>query len=133
MPNKITPPKPQPRQVEPEDVKRGMNFEHLGILWEVISVRPDGISNYFRARAWMVPAGYSDCELKLDVNLSNQFKWLEPQKESMTPSQMGKKSAAAMTPAERSARAKKASTAARKKYGVDRMKKVRAGKTFKKN
>jgi hypothetical protein len=48
----------------------------------------------------------------------------------MTPSQMGKKSAAAMTPAERSARAKKASNAARKKYGKDRMKQVRAGKTF---
>jgi hypothetical protein len=51
-------------------------------------------------------------------------------KPTMTPSQMGKKSAAAMTPAERSARAKKASNAARKKYGKDRMKQVRAGKTF---
>jgi len=51
----------------------------------------------------------------------------------MNPSEMGKASAASLTPEERKARAKKASLAARKKYGKDRMKKVRAGKTFKKN
>lgn len=72
--------KPTNVTVLPEQVAKGMMFEHLGLMWEVTCVRPDEASKAFYSRIWMSPAGYADCRMKLDVMLSDQMKWirLEP-------------------------------------------------------
>jgi hypothetical protein len=83
--------------------------------------------NGFLSKPWEKNGMANTCKRAKCEKLSAIYSKPQP----MTPSEMGKRSASNMTKEERKARAKKASLAARKKYGKDRMKKVRSGKTFK--
>lgn len=62
-------------RVSPDKVKRGMWFNHLGMVWEVSDVRKEGVSTAFYARLVVCPAGYVDCKVKLDVHSSNKMEW----------------------------------------------------------